>query len=150
MSSLTPEERQRIYEEEKARKEAQDRLAAENKSKQGKSPLVGCLSIIVLLVLLGILIGNCGDNEPRSEHDPITAFVMSQSFVEDRLKSPSTAKFPTYSESQVRDLGNGEYIVSSYVDAQNTFGAMVRTKYVCRLKYAGEDRWQLIEFTFLE
>jgi hypothetical protein len=105
MSSLTPEERQRIYEEEKARKEAQDRLAAENKSKQGKSPLVGCLSIIVLLVLLGILIGNCGDNEPRSEHDPITAFVMSQSFVEDRLKSPSTAKFPTYSESQVRDLG---------------------------------------------
>jgi hypothetical protein len=49
-----------------------------------------------------------------------------------RLKSPSTAEYgePTYNEKA------GEIVVTFEVDAQNSFGAMVRSKHRCvaRLK----------------
>lgn len=48
MAELTPEERQRIYEEEKARLEAHTR----NESEQKNKPRYGCLMIIGLLVVL--------------------------------------------------------------------------------------------------
>jgi hypothetical protein len=54
--SLTPEERQRIYEEEKARREAQDRLSAEKRRRRG----IGCLSVIGGLVVLGIVLSVIG------------------------------------------------------------------------------------------
>lgn len=152
MSELTPEERQKIFEEEKARKEAQDKLEAEAKAKDTKQKGIGCLVLIVLLVIIGVWIGSCdgGDQEPRPEHDAIAAYSMSQVFAEDHLKAPSTAKFPVFTEDQVVHAGDGEYIVSSYVDAQNSFGAMVRTHYLCGLKYAGDNKWQLLEFEFIE
>jgi len=87
---------------------------------------------------------------PKVEHDPLSAFVMSQTFVEKQLKAPATAKFPLYSESKVTDLGDGKYKVDSYVDAQNSFGAMIRTNYTCTLKYVGDDKWQAEEVQLLE
>ena len=51
---LSPEEKQRIYEEEKARHEAQDRVKKEAKAKQSRRGAVGCLVIIrVYRVLSG-------------------------------------------------------------------------------------------------
>lgn len=119
----------------------------ESKSK-GKG--IGCLSLIIVILTLWIVFSNCGGGGPSAEHDPIMACVMSQTFAKDRLKAPATAKFASYQESQVTDKGNGEYLVSSHVDAENSFGAKVRTKYICRLKYTGNNRWQMLEFRFLE
>lgn len=69
---------------------------------------------------------------------------MSQLFVKDALKAPSTAKFPVYSEDMVVDGGDGSFIVSAYVDAQNSFGAMMRSNYVCIMQYdKATDEWAL-------
>ena len=46
--------------------------------------------------------------------------------VKEKLKSPSTANFPSYSTWNVSKSGN-TYSVSSYVDAENGFGAEIRT-----------------------
>jgi len=40
-------------------------------------------------------------------------------------------------------LGGGRYRVQSYVDAQNSFGAMIRTRYDCTVHWIGGDRWKL-------
>jgi hypothetical protein len=81
--------------------------------------------------------------KPR-QSDKIGAFVMSQQFLKDRLKAPSTAKFPLYDAACVTDLGDGRYKVTSYVDAQNSFGAMLRTRYVCVLRKSTDgDQWNL-------
>ena len=73
--------------------------------------------------------------------DKMSAFLMSQDFVKARLKAPSTAEFPWYDKSFVGDLGGGRFRVNAYVDAQNSFGAQIRSRYTCVLKATGDDRW---------
>ncbi len=46
------------------------------------------------------------------------------------LKSPSTAEFP-FTLTTYRD--GGYWIVNSYVDAQNSFGATLRTNFSCKI-----------------
>jgi hypothetical protein len=41
--------------------------------------------------------------------------------------------------------------VTGIVDAENSFGAMLRSRYLCSPKWAGGDTWQLTEpVTLLE
>lgn len=49
------------------------------------------------------------------------------------LKSPSTAKFPSIKEWNFGKQ-NGVIIVQSYVDAQNSFGAMMRSEFQVKIK----------------
>lgn len=56
------------------------------------------------------------------------AVAAAKDLVKEKLKSPSTAKFPKSSEYIVKKRGN-DYIVLGYVDAQNDFGATVRTNW---------------------
>lgn len=60
--SLTPEDRQRIYEEERARREVQAQLDTEAKAKKGKGCLynigLGVLGLLVLSVI-GAFVGPC-------------------------------------------------------------------------------------------
>lgn len=63
----------------------------------------------------------------------------------DRLKAPATAKFPPESVDVItREVYDGSYRVTSYVDAENSFGALLRTEYSCRLKREAEQ-WVLIQ-----
>lgn len=80
---------------------------------------------------------------PREyEPDPISAFVMAQEFVSPRLKAPSTAKFPWYSADKVVRTGK-RYKITSYVDSQNSFGAMIRTPFICIIRHVKGDEWVL-------
>jgi hypothetical protein len=77
------------------------------------------------------------------ERGNIDASVMSEQFVRDRLKAPSTAEFPrgTYG---VTWAGGCTFKVNSYVDAQNGFGVKLRNKYYAELEYLPEeDKWRL-------
>lgn len=75
------------------------------------------------------------------------AFYTSQAFIEQRLKSPSTAKFASRDESKVLNMGENLYVIVSYVDSQNGFGAMIRTKYNIALKYTEDKKWKLERLT---
>lgn len=82
-------------------------------------------------------------------HSAASACAMAEKFVkENGLKAPATADFGPCAENDsdtVSHVGEGEYIVSSYVDAQNSFGAQIRTRYVARLKYEGDRAWRLLD-----
>jgi hypothetical protein len=60
--------------------------------------------------------------------DDISAYVEAQDYVKQALKSPSTAKFPG-TDFLVHHFGDNEYEVVSYVDSQNSFGAMIRSNW---------------------
>jgi hypothetical protein len=101
----------------------------------------GCATLFILgIILLGIFyfIGS-GDN---SETNPtkLLAYSYAEDFVEQKLKSPSTAEFPSGSEksSHIKDLGKGEYKITSWVDSQNGFGAIVRSKYTCLIIFTDD------------
>jgi len=112
----------------------------------------GCL-ISVLVVIIGvILLAFLGSRSPQeraidqAQGTPDGAAYICQEFVKDRLKAPATATFPYVHppETTITTLGSGAYRVSSYVDAQNGFGAKIRTSYTCEVqKIQAGDRWKL-------
>ena len=77
-----------------------------------------------------------------------TALVLCQELVSDRLKSPSSAIFAKGSESVMIESAPGVWTVSSWVDSQNGFGAMLRTSWTCKIEYEGKDRWQPLALDF--
>ncbi|GAA0082983.1 hypothetical protein [Clostridium sp. CTA-6] len=90
-----------------------------------------CLSIILCL---GIFVG-CSDSSGRGDEseERYKAYETAKSYVEDELKSPSTAEFPSASEAKITKLGKDEYKIESYVNAENSFGAKVKSTFSCRI-----------------
>lgn len=69
--------------------------------------------------------------------DKPLAYRISQGFVEKLLKAPRSAKFPSILSGNV-SVENPQscvFIIRSYVDSQNSFGAMLRKQYLMKLKY---------------
>ncbi len=67
--------------------------------------------------------------KPTDQGDLHGAWAYMQQFVEKKLKSPSSADFPFGGSRHVTPLGGGRYKVDSYVDANNSFGAQLRTHF---------------------
>jgi len=118
----------------------------------------GCLLIIlVLLVLWGVATcgnGSNGGNSPGTTRadvgDAVGAWVICQQFVEDRLTAPATADYPAGYSQYTTSLGAGRFRVDAYVDAENSFGALVRTDFTCTVNYQGNDSWRLESLVFDE
>ncbi|WOL30529.1 hypothetical protein [Pseudomonas fragi] len=109
-----------------------------------------------LIGAIAITLAGCGDVTPEQREaiacGPTMAYVMSQTFVKRGLKAPSTADFGSYSESQVTPMPAGEsackFLVIGHVDAQNSFGAMIRNRYIVTVaKTKGLDSWTASEMT---
>ncbi len=79
--------------------------------------------------------------------DNMGAYVISQNFVKDNIVSPTTADFPM-EPTNVKSIGN-KFMVASYLDAQNAYGAVIREKYLCYQVYNGgswsnKENWTLM------
>lgn len=125
---------------------------------QVKNTGLSCSFLIGLLAVIGV-ITVCGffavsllasDTPSTAEDDADMAFYMSQEFVKDKLKAPSTAEFPRRSDSDVTvtKLGSGKYSVIAWVDSENGFGAMIRTTYLATLHRVDADNWRLDSLIF--
>jgi hypothetical protein len=79
--------------------------------------------------------------------DTTMAFVMSQEFVRRTLKAPATAEFPFITSPGVstRNVGECTFEVSAYVDAENSFGANIRTPYSLIMKVEPQsESWSVV------
>jgi hypothetical protein len=73
------------------------------------------------------------------------AWYMAKRFVERNLKAPSTASFQNYFDadaSQIAQSVNCTWTVRGYVDAENSFGAKIRSHYIVMLRPVGGSKWQ--------
>lgn len=118
----------------------------------------GCLAVIIISIVLFVFIYNSADDGSKSSSSkqpstPSTssksdsgdvhgAWAYMQLFVEKRLKSPKSADFPFGGSRHVTNLGGGRYKVVSYVDAQNAYGADIRTNFEGVIKRVN-DGWEL-------
>ena len=64
-----------------------------------------------------------------ARHTDSEAFSCAKAIVKSSLKSPSTAKFCWITDATITHLGNGEYKVTGWVEAQNSFGATLRQNF---------------------
>jgi hypothetical protein len=87
-------------------------------------------------------------NAQQSE-DHIAAKMMCQTFVRKKLVAPSTAKFEPVSQTAAAPSQADGFVgmknswdVTGYVDAQNSFGAMLRNEYFCTMTKTDPDKWR--------
>lgn len=97
-------------------------------------------------VLVGVIavaaLAGCGTSETGQQ---VGAYRACERAVETSLKAPSTAEFPGFSAADITVTGD-LYSVSAYVDAENSFGANVRTPFTCTLRSTG-DNWELVDLS---
>jgi hypothetical protein len=112
----------------------------------------GCL--ITILVVVGLLLfiglfqggGNGGNSSSSRSADDvgIAVSVTCENIVERQLKAPSTAKFSKYRESTYTPSSTGG-TYRGYVDAENSFGAMLRSEFTCTYDKS-TDNVRLVSF----
>lgn len=104
-----------------------------------KNKLQHLFSLLTIIIFIFFAFGS-GDNESSSStgDNKMLAYNYAEDFVKQRLKSPSTAKFPGIFEKNdhITELGGGKYRISSWVDSQNGFGAMIRSRWSCTITFA--------------
>lgn len=70
------------------------------------------------------------------------AWSLAKSAVKESLKAPSTAKFPSSHNGQdIKQTDANTFIVNSYVDAQNSYGAMIRSNFSVTIKKTGSNSY---------
>jgi len=122
----------------------------------------GCIALLVLCLALFVtsrLVNgpsnstsspNAADEQQRMEdHERAGAWVAAKEFVNRRLKSPGSAEFPWIHEVTVQSQGDGRFRVVAWVDAQNSFGALIRTHFSCTV-HKGDGEWILEELDMQE
>lgn len=110
------------------------------------------IKLIIAIGLILILYVTCQDINRKEEieggreethkdyYKVSSAFDAAKKEVKRILKSPSTAKFANEydKESKYKVNEDGSITIQSYVDADNSFGAKIRTFYKCNVSPSGE------------
>jgi hypothetical protein len=159
---LREESRREDYRSLAARAKANDEyihpVIAESRSKSGLSPAdVKTIWTVIVVVCIGIfMFKGCLTNPASTDTSAealaidtkIAAYAMAKGYILENLKAPSTAKFGFYGEYPdpgcgVRDNGDNTFTCQGYVDSQNSFGAMIRTRWICTVRHtgAGDSDW---------
>lgn len=119
---------------------------------KGRLILLGFFAFAMIAMIISIN----SDSSPRrvpvqkEKHDDITVCTEAQMLIEQSLKSPSTAKFPSCRSTNIQRLPNDTFIVSAYVDSQNGFGAMLRTDWTIKYSYIENGSKTLTEYLIID
>ena len=83
----------------------------------------------------------------QERDDSAVALGRAQRALKEHLKAPASAKVPGFGESQghVIALPDQRYLIESWIDSQNSFGAMIRTHYSAAVVQKDKDIWEVVE-----
>lgn len=84
-----------------------------------------------------------------SNEEKIDMWVLTQYVVEGLLTSPKSADFPGINKVTI-DTDGTQYILSSYVDSENPFGANIRAYFTAYIKRTGSESYNVIDVVFEE
>jgi hypothetical protein len=106
--------------------------------------------VFAVLVTMAFLLGSNEDgSQPDAEELRFGAQDVCHQFVEDRLRAPATAKFEAYREATITNTGS-QYTVRGHVDAENGFGALIRSHYSCVVRHTTDQSFDLVSLTGLD
>lgn len=107
----------------------------------GRKWAFGCLGAVALFIGLTAACGallSAGGSSDDWEPTTVEARAICEDWVREQLKAPATARFSDGTESG----GVGSYVITGSVDAENSFGAMLRTEWTCTITYVESDeKW---------
>lgn len=105
--------------------------------------LFGFLFVLSFLGSIGKADDQCNDE--------VSAVSVAKDFVLARLKAPATAAFGPYDSFRATSMGDCRWMVTGYVDAENSFGAKLRMPFSSMVQYQAETKkWRLEDVVFDE
>lgn len=121
---------------------------------------IGCGALLLVAVVTLVTVAAFGLNPgyesyaTSNQRSPTRteACLMAQDFVTQQLKAPASAQFPspTTDNCQTAQDGN-KWFVTSYVDAQNSYGALIRSDYGVEMNYKPSDStWHLVDVAIVD
>lgn len=124
----------------------------------GKTPLGRAARKVAPFIVLGVVLGLGGLAlwgfhaifGTASPDLPAGAYDACEGFVQDSLKSPSSASFGGYREAAVTASGS-TYTVDGTVNAENSFGVTLRENWTCTVTLSSDGKtWRLDSLTGLD
>lgn len=98
---------------------------------------IGLVAVVVLAIVVPLALAMAGVwDDDDWEPTPDQAIRMCEESLSEKLKAPSTAEF---SGQSATSTGSDAWAVSGEVDAQNGFGAMVRSSWACDMRWDSAD-----------
>lgn len=79
-------------------------------------------------------------------HSNKDVIKIAEKYVLDKLKAPATAQFGAAQDYTIKCYGN-MWFVDCFVDSQNSFGAMIRTKFSMTITYSSKDNYTVDAFS---
>ena len=108
------------------------------KRKEGPRPFLIFLLIMGVIMLVYFMFsggGNSGSKKSYSEADYKSAtYTLAEQQVKKYLKAPSTATFCKMSETSFSKDESDTYVMTGWVDAENSYGATLRTSWGIKVK----------------
>jgi hypothetical protein len=125
-----------------------------------KHTSIGCGALIAIFAAI-YLISLCSEPAPPSpesrrlkhcgDSGKIEAYTIAQIQIEKELKAPGSASFPLEKSASVRFDNTNDclFVIQSYVDAENTFGAKLRNQWEASVLYNPHlDTWKVLSARF--
>jgi hypothetical protein len=119
--------------------------------------------VFILLAIFSIALLACQPSKPATpppaptpvvvkpdtpeSRDPSTVFYASKMFMEKELKAPKSAQWPEYGDEGIKvgfSQKTGKWVVASFVDSQNSYGALIRTLYVMVIEYLPGQGYRMV------
>ena len=123
------------------------------KQKADQQWSIGCFAVVLFVILYAFF--SCRNYKPSPEEiaegDKYEAWYYAQQFAKKELISPKSADFPSYHTDgvKVEIIGDDKFSVRGYVDAQNVFGAVVRSHFEAKISHEGK-KWYLDSFRWVK
>jgi hypothetical protein len=116
-----------------------------------KNKYIFAIFIFIFVIIAGTAFLVWNYSKPSADEQlKSTVITISQQAVEKKLKAPSTAKFPFEYDNYVIYKNGDTYTVSSYVDAENSFGAKIRSNFTVELVYHSDKEEYKINSVVVE
>ncbi|MFR8294096.1 MAG: hypothetical protein ACLVAU_07895 [Ruminococcus sp.] len=101
---------------------------------------IGRIVFVIIFLFFAIwgLVDKISDIASSEKDYSQEAYTAAKFYVNKQLKAPATADYPMYDKNFITHH-NDSYTVSSYVDAENSFGVKGRLYYTVTMERDGKD-----------
>lgn len=100
---------------------------------------------LILIVLLTTQYIKHHPSYPKSHLNSEAAADHTKDLVLERILCPSTAAFDSNMEAHCIAINESTFLVKSFVDSQNQYGAMVRTYFTCKVCLFDDNRHCIVQ-----
>lgn len=116
-----------------------------------KDPKITAITFFIFLLVAVFVVAKCGcssDKEGRV-YNEIDAITQAHISIKNNLKSPASAEFEGGKEV-VTKINDSTFVVVGAVDSQNSFGAMLRSNYSCKVIFYPKTETCIVEDVVIE